>query len=139
MVVVQSLSCVRLHGLQHARLLYPSPSPEACSNSCPLSWYCHPTVLSSVIPFSSCPQSFPASGSFSVSQLFASGGQSLGASLVAQMVRNLSAMKDTLNMNSIPRLGKSPGIANSILAWRIPWTEEPGGLTVHVFPKSWTP
>ena len=58
------------HGLQHARLPCPSLSPGACSNSCPLSWWCHPTILSSVIPFSSRLQSFPASGSFQMSQLF---------------------------------------------------------------------
>ena len=52
------------HRLQHARLPCPSPSPGACSNSCPLSWWCHPTILSSVVPFYSCLQSFPASGSF---------------------------------------------------------------------------
>ena len=68
------------HGLQHARLTCPSPTPEACSNSCPLSQWCHPTVSSSVIPFFSCPQSFPASGSFQMSQLFASRGQSIGVS-----------------------------------------------------------
>ena len=67
-------------GLQHARLPCPSPSPRACSNSCPLSQWCHLTISSSFIPFSSCPQSFPASGSFLVSGLFASGGQSVGAS-----------------------------------------------------------
>ena len=67
------------HGLQHSRLPCPSPSPRACSNSCPLSWWCHPTI-SSVVPFSSCPQSFPASRSFPMSRLFASGGQSIGAS-----------------------------------------------------------
>ena len=63
------------HGL-HARLPCPSPSPGAWSNSCPLSWWCHPTISSSVIPFSSCLQSFPASGSFLMSWLFTSGGQS---------------------------------------------------------------
>ena len=68
------------HGLQHARLPCPLPSPGACSNSCPLSLWCHPTISSSVIPFSSCPQSFPASGSFLMSWLFVSGGQSIGAS-----------------------------------------------------------
>ena len=68
------------HGLQHARLLCPSPAPKACSNSCPSSWWCHPTVSSSVIPFSSHLQSFPASGSFPMNQFFASGGQSIGAS-----------------------------------------------------------
>ena len=68
------------HGLQHARLPCPAPSPGAYSNSCPLSWWCHPTISSSVVPFSSCLQSFPASGSFLMSQLFTSGGQSIGAS-----------------------------------------------------------
>ena len=61
-------------GLQHTRLSCPSPTPGACSTSCPLSWWCHPTISSSVIPFSSCLQSFPASGSFPSSQFFASGG-----------------------------------------------------------------
>ena len=63
------------HGLQHTRPPCPSPIPGACANSCPSSWWCHPTISSSVIPFSSCPQSFPASGSFRMSQLFASSGQ----------------------------------------------------------------
>ena len=67
-------------GLQQARLPCPSPSPRVCSNSCPLSQRCHPTTSSSVTLFSSCPQSFPASGSFSMSQLFASGGQIIRAS-----------------------------------------------------------
>ena len=67
----------------HARLPYPSPSPRACSNSCPLSWWCHPISSSSVIPFSSCFQSFPTSGSFLMSQLFATSGQTIGASALA--------------------------------------------------------
>ena len=62
------------HGLQHARPPCPSPTPRACSNSCPLSQWRHPTISSSAFPFSSCLQSFPVSGSFQVSQLFASGG-----------------------------------------------------------------
>ena len=66
-----------LHGLQLTRLSCPSPTPRACSNSCPSSRWCHPTNSSSVIPFSSCLQSFSASGSFPISQLFASGAQSL--------------------------------------------------------------
>ena len=74
---------LRPHGLQHARPLCPSPTPGVYSNSCPLSWWCHPTISSSVIPFSSCLQSFPASGSFPMSQFFASGGQSIGASASA--------------------------------------------------------
>ena len=68
------------HGLQQARLPCPLPSPGVCSNSCPLSQWCHPTFSSSVVPFSSCLQSFPASGSFPMSQLFVSGDQSTGAS-----------------------------------------------------------
>ena len=82
-ISVQSLSCVWLfvtHGLQHANLPHPSPAPRVFSNSCPLSQWCHPTISSSVIPFSSCLQPFPATGSFQMSQLFASGGQSIGAS-----------------------------------------------------------
>ena len=72
------------HGLQHARLTGPSPSPRACSKSCPLSQWCHPTVSSSVTSFS-CPQSFPTSVSFPMNQLFASGGQSIGASSSASV------------------------------------------------------
>ena len=68
------------HRLQHASLPWPSLSPGVCSNSCPLSWWCHPAILSSIVPFSSCAQYFPASGSFPMSQLFSSGGQSIGAS-----------------------------------------------------------
>ena len=68
------------HGLQHARLFCPSLSPGVCSNSCPLSRWCHPTTSSSVTPFSSCLQSFPASGSFLMNWLFVSGGQSIGGS-----------------------------------------------------------
>ena len=73
-------------GLQHTRLPCPSPTPRACSNSCPLSWWCHPTISSSIVPFSSCLQSFPASGSFQISQFFSSGGQSIGASASASVL-----------------------------------------------------
>ena len=66
--------------MEHTRLPCPSPTPWAYSNSCPLSWWCHSTISSSVVPFSSHLQSFPASGSFQMSQLFASGGQSIGGS-----------------------------------------------------------
>ena len=74
------------HGLQHARLPCPSPTPTACSNSCPSSQWCHPTISSSVVPLSSCLQSFPASGSFPVSQFFPSGGQSIGVLASASVV-----------------------------------------------------
>ena len=71
---------LRPYGLQHTKLPSPSLAPGVCSNSCLLGWWCHPTNSSCVVPFSSCSQSFPASGSFPVSQLFTSGGQSIGAS-----------------------------------------------------------
>ena len=77
---------LRPRGLQHARLPCPSPTPTVYSNSCPLSPWCHPTILSSVIPFSFCLQSFPASGSFPMSQFFTSGGQSIGASASASVL-----------------------------------------------------
>ena len=80
---VQSLSRVRLfvtHELQHARPPCPSPTPGVDPNPYPSNWWCHPAISSSVVPFSSCPQSFPASRSFQMSQLFASGGQSIGVS-----------------------------------------------------------
>ena len=71
---------LRPHELQHTRPPCPSPTPGIYPNSCPLSWWCHITISSSVIPFSSCLQSFPKSGSFQISQLFTSGGQSIGVS-----------------------------------------------------------
>ena len=74
------------HESQHARPPCPSPSTRVNSNSCPLSGWCHPTVSSSVVPFSSCPQSLPASGSFPMSQLFTSGGQSTGVSASASVL-----------------------------------------------------
>ena len=74
------------HGLQHARLPCPSPTPRACSNSCPSTQGCHSTISSSVIPFSSYLQSFPASRTFPMSQFFASGGQSTGASALASVL-----------------------------------------------------
>ena len=86
------------HGLQHIRLSCPLPTPRVCSNSRPSSWWCHPIISPTVIPFSSCLQSFPALGSFPESQFFTSGGQ----------------------------VGKAT--YSTIHAWRIPWTEEPGGI-----------
>ena len=73
-------------GLQHTRLPCPSPNPGVYPNSRPLSWWCHQIISSSVIPFSSCLQSFPASGSFLISRLFTSGGQSIGASASASVL-----------------------------------------------------
>ena len=77
---VVSNSSVRPHGPQYARPSCLSPTPGLYSNSCPLSWWCHPTISSSVVPFSSCLQSFPASESFQMSQLFTSSGQRIGVS-----------------------------------------------------------
>ena len=74
---------LQLHGLQHTRLPCPSLSPRVCSNSCQLSRWCHPTISPSAVPFSFCPQSFPASGSFPMSWLFTSSGQSIGVSASA--------------------------------------------------------
>ena len=77
--VAKSCPTLQPHGLQHARLPWSSLSPGVCSDSCPLSQWCHPTISSSVPPFSSCPQSFPALGSFPIGWFFESGGQSIGA------------------------------------------------------------
>ena len=87
-VVIQLQSRVWLwpHGLQKARLSCPSLSPWVYSNSCPLSWWFHPTISSSVIPFSSCLQSFPAPGTFQMSQFFSSSGQSIGVSALSSFL-----------------------------------------------------
>ena len=76
----------RPHGLQHARPTCPSPNPRVYSNSCPLSWWCLQTIPFSVVPFSSCLQSFPASGSFQMSHLFESDGQSIGVSALTSVL-----------------------------------------------------
>ena len=88
---IQPLSCVdslRPHGLQHARLPCPSPTPRVYFNSFTLSWWCHPTISSSVVPLTSNIQSFPASESFPMSQLFASGGQNIGVSASTSVLMN---------------------------------------------------
>ena len=87
---------LRTHGLQHTRLPCPSPSYGACTNSCPFSRWCHPTISFSVVPFSSCLQSFPASGSFPVSWLFSSGGQSIGDLTSASVKSSRSVVSDSL-------------------------------------------
>ena len=85
-LVAQSCLTLRPHGLQHTRPPCPSPTPGACSNPCPSSRRCHPTMSSSVVPFSSCLQSFPASGSFPMSQFFEEGGQIIRASASASVL-----------------------------------------------------
>ena len=93
------------HGLQHARPPCPSPTPGIYPNSCPLSRWCHPTISSSVIPFSSCLQSFPASGSFPMSQLFTSGGQSFG--VLASASGELSILSQLLFLKFTDRFLKN--------------------------------
>ena len=95
------------HGLQHARLPCPSPTPRACSNSSPSSQWCHPTFLSSAISFSSCLPSFPVSGSFPVSQLFESGDQSIGApALTSFLPKNIQGWFPLGLTGLIPFLSK---------------------------------
>ena len=87
---VQSLSCVQLfwlHGRQQARPPYLSPTPRVYANSCPMSQCCYPAISSSVVPFSSCPQSFPAPGSFQMSELFISGGYCIGVSVSTSVLQ----------------------------------------------------
>ena len=86
---------LRPHGLQHARLPWPSLSPGVCSNSCPLSRRCHPTILSTVTSLSSCPQSFPGSASFPMSWLFIAGGQRTGASASVLPMKRAQSLGDT--------------------------------------------
>ena len=120
---------LRPHELQHARLPCPSPAPGVHSDSRPSSQWCHPAISSSVIPFSSCPQSLPASESFPMSQLFLFNIRYiiLLASLVAQMVKNLPAMQETQVqfLGQEDPLEKGMATHSSILAWRVPRTEEP--------------
>ena len=92
---------LRPHGLQHSRLPCPSPSPGVCLNLCPLSRWCHPTILSSVVPFSSYLQSFPAWGSFSMSRLFASGGQLSKLQLQHQSFLSVCGIADVSNLKVI--------------------------------------
>ena len=87
------------HGLQHARPPYPSPTPGVYSNLCPLSQWCHPTISSSFVPFSSRLEPFPASGSFPVSQLFTSGGQSIGVSASTLVLPNILAQDSFSNLH----------------------------------------
>ena len=84
--VTQLCPTLRPHELQHARPSCPSPASRVYSNACPLSQWCHPTVSSSAVPFSSCLQSFPTSGSFQISQFFASGGQRIGISALVSIL-----------------------------------------------------
>ena len=126
-----------LQGLQHARLACPSPSPGACSNSCPLSQWCHPTISSSVIPFS-CLQSFPASGSFLMSQLFASGGQRIGVSASASVLPMNIQDRFPLGLTGLISL-QSKGLSRvfsntavpSINSWMLSLLYDPTLISIH--------
>ena len=114
---VQLLSRVQLfvtHGLQHTRLPCPSTTPRACLNSCPSSWWCHPTISSSVTPLSSCLQFFLASGSFPMSLFFTSGGQSIGvsASVLLRSIQDWFALELT-GLISLQSKGPSRVISNT--------------------------
>ena len=102
---------LRAHKSQHDRPLCPSPTPGVYPNSCPLSPWCHPPISSSVIPFPSCPQSFPVSGSFQMSQLFESGGQSIGFSFnispSSEHPGQISFRKDWLDLLAVQGTLKS--------------------------------
>ena len=131
------------HGLQHPRLPLPLSSPEVCSDSCPLSWWCHPTISPSVAPFSYL-QSFPASGSFLMSRLFASGGQSIGASASASVLpMNIQDWFPlgwtgwiSLLSNRLSRVFHSPRVGKQQFFGAQPslWSSS----HIHTWPFSWT-
>ena len=112
------------HELQHARLPCPSPTPGVHANSCPSSWWCHPAISSSIVPFSSCPQSLPDSESFPMSQLFAWGGQSTGVSALASVLpkntQNWSPLEWT-GWISLQSKGLSRVFSNTIVQKAILW------------------
>ena len=113
------------HGLQHARLPCPSPSLTVWSNSCPLSWWCHPTFSSFVVPFSSSLQSFPASGSFLMSQLFTSGGKSIEFQLHYQSFQWIISIDffriDWFDLLAIQGALKNPKQKQKIWYWSTNW------------------
>ena len=103
---------LRPHDLQHARPPCPSPTPRVHPNPGPSSWWCHPTISSSVVTFSSCPQSFPASGSFQMSQLFSSGGQSIRVSASASVLPMNTWLFKHLpaSRREVPQTEHTPGL-----------------------------
>ena len=139
------------HELRYTRLPCPSLSPGVCSNSCPLSQRCHPTISSSVIPFSSCLQSFPASESLPMSGIFASGGQSIGASALVSVLPMNEVLPQGLplwltckesahkarDLGSIPGLGSFPGEGNSC-PLQYSGLENSMDCIVYGVAKSWT-
>ena len=118
--VVQLLSHVWHYGsnrLQYTRLPCPSVSPRVCSKSCPLSQWCHPTILSCVVPFSSCLQSFPASGSFLMSQFFASSGSNIGAS-ASVLPRNIKGWFSLWLSGLILQFKRLSTVFSSTTVWK---------------------
>ena len=118
---------------QHTRPPCPSPSPRVHANSRPSSQWCHPAISSSVVPFSSCPQSLPASESFPMSQLFAWGGYFIHSIGLPRWSRTRLPMRETQEMwvwslGGEDLLEEGMATHSNILAWRIPWSEDPGGL-----------
>ena len=111
--LLSRIHSLRPYGLQHARLPCPSPTPSACSNSCPSSWWCHPTISPSVIPFSSCLQSFSASGFFLRSQFFISGGKILAFQLQHQSFQWI--FRTDFFWNGLVWSPCSPGTLKSLL------------------------
>jgi len=116
-VVTQPLSHVSVFATPWSTVCQASLSPGACSNSCPSCWWCHPTISSSVTPFSSSPQSFPASGSFPVSRLFASSSQSIGVSASASvgMVGSPCSPRDSQESSPAPQFESINSLALSLL------------------------
>ena len=126
------------HGPQDTRPPCPSPTPGDCSNSCPLSQWCHPTISSSVVPFSSCLPSFPASGFFPVSQFFASGGQSIGASASASVLPVHIQDWFPIGLAPMAQSVKNPPVMGKTLVLSLGW-EDPleEGMTTHSSIFAW--
>ena len=130
-LLLSHVQLLQLCGLQHTKPPCPSPTPRAYSDSCPSSWWCHPTNSSSVVPFSFCPQSFAASGSFPMSQFFTSDGQSIGVSASASVLPvNIQdwfplgwtgwspcSPRDSQESSPTPQFKST----NSLVLWRSQW------------------
>jgi len=129
------------HELQHARPPCPSPTPGVRPNPCPSSRWCHPTISSSFVPFSSCPQSFPASGSFPMSQLFSSGGQSTGVSALASFLPKKSqgwSPSEWTSWLSLQSMGLSRVFSNTTVQKHQFFSTQPSSQSnshIHTWPQ----